>query len=251
MHHIEPKTLIAAALLSINLAISTHAAASNAITDAYQAGVRDAARVERDEVSDGLSAVNAENDKLIRHGDQQRIKVVTWKSQGAYDKFLQPYDATSGNPDYAIWVTLAPEVQSFCQDFVNQTNADAAALNQRLQQHLGLHPDWKYDLFVELWVKPDDLFRPCPDPEINDTRCNTEFGKNTPSVTGIPDYKAYFHALYTRSHRWEPGVPWTGLGYTYDWHPDTPEIGVSEFILKPGSQYEIAAAVPTLKYCQP
>lgn len=26
-----------------------------------------------------------------------------------------------------------------------------------------------------MWVNPRDLFRPCPDPEISDTRCEVQF----------------------------------------------------------------------------
>jgi len=44
-------------------------------------------------------------------------------------------------------------------------------------------------------------------------------------------------------------VPWTGLGYTYDWGNPDSEVGASEFILVPGAAYQVKRAVPTAEYC--
>ncbi|MGZ8219315.1 hypothetical protein [Methylomagnum sp.] len=48
-----------------------------------------------------------------------------------------------------------------------------------------------------------------------------------------------------------PGVPWTGVGYTYDWIGTAHGQGESEFILSPGTPYEIKQALPTTEYCKP
>jgi hypothetical protein len=45
------------------------------------------------------------------------------------------------------------------------------------------------------------------------------------------------------------GYPWTRLGYTYDWHPDTPETGLSEYVIPQGSTVEVHANVETREYC--
>lgn len=37
----------------------------------------------------------------------------------------------------------------------------------RLKQLLGLPPTATNSYFVKFWVRPNDLFRPCPDKEIN------------------------------------------------------------------------------------
>ncbi len=219
--------------------------------ESYQQAVEDAAIVEPDEIVETLIAITPENEDLVWNADHSKLLVVTWKSQGSYQKFIEPYTHTSDNENYVVWVTTVPQVKAFCQQYV-QTAAtpNDGDLNMRLRQYLGLGADWQYDVFVELWVSPEDLFRPCVDPEINDSRCELSFGSNTPGIKNITDYPEFYKTLYYRSYRQAPGVPWTGLGYTYDWNPESSEVGASEFILVPGATYEIHQVLATATYCQ-
>lgn len=200
-------------------------------------------------ISPNLIAIRPGNPDLIWNQDGSKLLVVTWKSQGSYEKFLKPATTTPGNPDYAIWVTAAPQVKRFCADAAGKA-AGKEGLDLRLKQYLGLDRNWSYDVFVEMWVDPADLFRPCVDPEINDGVCNMQFSGPAPAVKGIPGYRDFYANLYFKSFRSSAGVPWTGLGYTYDWGSPN-RVGASEFILAPGSRYEIAAATPTAAYCAP
>ncbi len=216
----------------------------------YDAAVRDAAVVEENEVSSGLVPVDPSNEALVWNADRTKILVSTWKSRTAYEKFIKPDTRTSDSAAYAVWVTAVPQVRRFCGGWMqDRPGADAADLDLRLKQYLGLHPNWHYDLFVEMWVRPQDLFRPCVDPEVGDASCNVAFGNEDPAVRGIADYPEFYRSLYFKSFRTPPGVPWTGLGYTYDWGNPASDAGASEFILVPGAEYEIKQAVPTTAYC--
>ena len=219
----------------------------------YQRGVTDAAFAEESEIATDLNAITPSNTSLVWNEDKTKILVTTWKAQGSYEKFMKPYTKTSDNPGYAVWVTAVPEVHAMCSQ-VHPEKADKPAkykkaLDRRLKQYLGLNPEWTYDVFVEMWVSPDDMFRPCVDPEINDSRCNLQFGKEIPTVKNIPDYQDFYSDLYYKSYRASSGVPWTGLGYTYDWGNRESEVGASEYILVPEAEYEIKRAVPTAEYC--
>lgn len=231
----------------------------------YQAGVRDAAIVEPGENVDSLWPITPDNPKLVWNADKTRLLVVTWKSQAAYDRFIKPTTHTSASEAFVVWVTAAPQVKEFCQNYLKKyPHASIADLNQRLKQYLGLHPDWPYDLFVEMWVSPTDLFRPCVNPSITDRRCALTFDASNaskPTVKNIADYPAFYKNLYFQSFRSGPGVPWTGLGYTYDWGngPDsqkadrldlTKAIGASEFILVPSASYSLQQAASTQRYCE-
>jgi hypothetical protein len=233
------------------------AVAATPTPEKYNLATQDAAVAESHEVVKTLDAVNTNNSALVWNADKSKIKVVTWKSQDSYQNFLLPYTQTSPREDFAIWVTLAPKIQKFCKQFLEQHHkADQSALNYRLKQRLGLHPDWKYDVVVELWVDPADLFRPCVDPDPSDNTCNLDFSATAPVVKNIKDYPAFYKNTYYRSFRAAPGVPWTGLGYTYDWKnadkkPGTFEKGESEFILAPSTAYVIEKAEPTWQYCAP
>lgn len=217
---------------------------------AYQQAVEDAATVDPEETFASLTPIRPDNTNLVWNEDGSRVLVVTWKSQGSYERFLKPYTYTSDHENYVVWVTAVPEVRSFCHGYLlDHMDAGSADLDLRLKQHLGLGADWQYDVFVEMWVSPEDLFRPCVDPEITDTQCQLSFGPEIPQVKNISDYASFYKNLYYGSFRQGPGVPWTGLGYTYDWGNPAQEIGASEFILVPGAEYEIHRVMSTAQYC--
>ena len=222
------------------------------IRSAYEKAVFDAATAEKGEIADNLIAINPQNENLVWNKDRTKILVVTWKSRDSYQRYLKPNRQTSENEAYLVWVTTVPQVQEFCRELVAANpEATAEKINLRLKQYLGLNVTRQYDLFVEMWVSPNYLFRPCVDPEINDSQCNLEFGTTVPVVNGIKNYAAFYKNLYYADFRILPGVPWTGLGYTFDWGNPFSEQGASEFILMPGATYEISRVVPTYDYCVP
>jgi len=176
--------------------------------------------------------------------------VVTWKSQHAYENYIKPYTRTSDQEEFVIWVTAVPEVKEFCKNFAKK-KARQDKLDVRLKKLLGLNNTWNYDVFVEMWVSPNDLFRPCTDPDINDTSCNLNFTDTTPKVKNITDYKRFYQNLYYSSFRATDNiVPWTGLGYTYDWAKNNTDVGMSEFIIVPSGEYEINKVTATAEYCK-
>ena len=137
----------------------------------YNRAVNDAAVAEENEISDRLFAINSANQALKRKDG--KVLVVTWKSRSSFDANFKNQNQTSPQEKYVTWVTAAPQVQAFCQSFVrNNPNGD---LNLRLKQYLGLNADWNYDVFVELWVDPADMFRPCVDPEFTTIIVNCTF----------------------------------------------------------------------------
>ncbi|NET11125.1 MAG: hypothetical protein F6K16_41865 [Symploca sp. SIO2B6] len=220
------------------------------IQDQYHYAVDDASILQPGENVDTLLPITPENPHLIWNEDYTQILVVTWKRQSSYERHIRPHTLTSDQENHVIWVTAAPEIQDFCREYLaTHPEATQEELELRLKQHLGLHYDWTYDVFVELWVSPDQLFRPCVDPDITDTQCNEHFGDRIPEVANIADYRSFYTHLYWQSFRTLPGTPWTGLGYTYDWGNPVSEVGVSEFIIAPSTPYTIHQVQPTREYC--
>ncbi|MEH2124112.1 hypothetical protein [Nostoc sp.] len=151
------------------------------------------------------------------------------------------------------WLTAVPQVKEFCQNCkgIGINIPGNIMLSLRLQQYLGLILN-RYSNkthFVEMWVKAEDLSRPCVDPEINDSSCN---------VFNIPIPASYpiLQEIYTTSYAVgsQENYPWTGLGYTYDWgNPKKPREGASEFLLdgtkeKP-IEVEVVSVTATKEYC--
>ena len=215
-------------------------------TTAYTRAVTDAAVAEESEINDRLFAIHSDN-KALKWRDG-KVLVVTWKSADDFDKYIKNQSQTAAQEAYVTWVTAVPQVQAFCRDFFEQN--PQGDLNLRLKQYLGLNADWNYDVFIELWVDPADVFRPCVDPQIDDAGCELQFAADAkPQVKEIADYPAFYKNLYFKSFRSRPGVPWTGLGYTYDWGNPHSRVGASEYILRPGAPYEIERPVTTVEYC--
>lgn len=248
--------------LFLILSISACQTPPKTLTERYMLAVEDASIVTPNEISHNLIPILPNNPNLHWDSSKTRLKVVTWKSSQSYDKFIKNNTNTNPAEDYVIWVTTAPQVQKFCQAYMRDNPGTTLdALNLRLKQYLGISPDLKlkYDVFVELWVNQNDLFRPCVDPEIHDSTCDLKFGEQSkpiPEVSNISNYKSFYQNLYFNDFRYrqsndtKTGTPWTGLGYTYDWgNPNTP-VGASEFIIVPNAPYTIAAAIPTKEYCR-
>lgn len=211
-------------------------------------------------VYDGLFAINDANKELVWRdpSKKQVLKVISVMSLKAYNSYYKGQKTTTSVIAGPPWVSAAPQLRKFCQ----ATGLKGQGVINRVKEWLGLDPDRAYEMAVELWVNRDDLLRPCPDPEITDTKCNIAFEMRdglpvNPKVNGfpvttkdghIPSYLAFFESIYKQQYA-PGGDPWTRLGYTYDWNPATPIQGGSEYILPPGKSATIGNAFPLDQFC--
>ena len=208
----------------------------------YRQAVQSAMYPETSKVDTSLVPVNQQNQNLIRstiYGEEY-ILVVTWKQNVSYyQKYIDSTFYNTGN--YPIWVTTAPELLQ------RMKKEKATDVNRRLIQLLGLPPNAMYSYFVEFWVRPADLFRPCPDKEVSDNRCEICFSTNVDSTyinwINSTRIKSYYNCeLYQQ-------YPWTELGYTYDWSPENKShIGLSEFVIGVNKKIKIKAIYTTANY---
>lgn len=204
----------------------------------YDEGVSDAIEATPEEVVDSLWAITPSNTRLTWNEDQSAVRMVAWTT---YTGYAQGDNTLSRE----IWVTAVPQLQELCK-----TVTDDAARIARVNQYLGLPPANEWDnarQFVEMWVKPGDMFRPCPDPEIDDTTCGLQF-----PASASDEHKEWISNNYASSYGfWQSTqYPWTGLGYTYDWcSQDTKHVGASEFVVRPGSVVNVTAIIDRNTYC--
>jgi hypothetical protein len=178
-------------------------------------------------------------------GGDRHVKMVSWKNKPSYWTKDSTY---SVGAKYAVWVTVAPFIQDECKVYF-QKEKDP---EMRLRQLLGLQPFTIETDFVEIWVRPADLFRPCPDSETSDTECSLELPENVSD-----QHRQWFNHVRavqyndcndTQFNKY--GYPWTQLGYTYDWNPENPtHVGLSEFVIKSNAEIFIRGIYPTKAYC--
>ena len=191
------------------------------------------------EICTKLVQINDSNKTLIRKNinGEEYILVCTWKQNVS---FYQK-DTVFNTGTYPIWITTAPELKNRIK---KESPKD---VNLRLIQLLGLPPTAQYSYFVEFWVRPVDLFRPCPDKEITDGKCDICFpeGTDPEHIKWINENRIsrYYQCdLYYQ-------YPWGQLGYTYDWNPrNKSHFGLSEFIIGANKTIYINRIVTTLEY---
>lgn len=187
-----------------------------------------------------LLSLGNDNPNLIRKtiAGEEHILMLTWKAKNYY-----PASGEYKTGAYEIWVTAAPEL------YQRMKKVKPADRPLRLKQLLGLPPTAENKIFIELWVKPADVFRPCPDKEVNDAACNLCF---TAKDSADAEYITWFNrgridryyatGLYNQ-------YPWTQLGYTYDWHPrNRSHRGLSEFVIGKNKTIYIEKAYSTDEY---
>jgi hypothetical protein len=186
------------------------------------------------------------------------------------------YKVSSTTSGADIWVTVAPELQRLCRDYVkeNQSRVTHQQLTLWITQLLGLaanNADKRR--FVEMRVpviqtyygassKKIGIFRPCTDPRIRPHRdgspiCPKQMDPNDKNI--LSAYKTWFINNHISSHVLNNGVPWTEYGYTYNWNKQARSIvGASEFIVRKDTPVVILpnpkeAATPYIspeQYCQ-
>ena len=211
----------------------------------YQAAITDAQTAEPSEITTALTPLVPHNDSLVWRtveDSTRQVLVVTWGGSETLPNAAAG-DTVAVSQD--VWVTAAPQLRQFCRGLDRRGDA----LQLRLAQRLGLPPDADYDRFVELWVRPQALVRPCPDPEVTDRECELTTPAPAAHVQVSDAHRDWFQTLRQTSYE-SDGYPFTGLGYTYDWHPTTDEVGPSEFVLRPGERGELRATYTTSAYCQ-
>lgn len=154
------------------------------------------------------------------------------------------------------WVTAVPEVKALCQQYA------PATLVMDLRQLLGLHPDTAFTHFVEMQVKPADIFRPAANPDPTTTSPCNPTDPPPPALCGelFPTTASDSHRLWIADWIFDAyelsadpavatGYPWTRLGYTYNWKPGADRYGASEFVVRSGATVEITAVTPFAEYC--
>lgn len=218
-----------------------------------QAAINNAKKPSKDKVVKNLWSLSTSNTQIKSRENNGKVEylMASWK----YVK--NPNEdwkiGTKKSIENQTWLTAVPQVKEFCQNCkgIGINIPGNIMLSLRLQQYLGLilNRNSNKTHFVEMWVKAEDLSRPCIDPEINDSTCQ---------VLPVPVPVTYpiLQQIYTTSYavNSQENYPWTGLGYTYDWgNTKKPHEGASEFIIngtkeKP-IEIEVVSVTTTQEYC--
>ncbi len=170
------------------------------------------------------------------------VLTVAWKADASY---YHNDDSTGfyNTGNYPIFVTVLPDIHEWVDTHWREVDQDTL----RLKQLLGLPPNSIKKVFVEFWVRPQDLVRPCPDAEINDIACDLDF-----PAAADTGHMQWFTALKNNSFSdtiLYKRYPFTGFGYTYDWSPkNKSHRGLSEFVIGGNKNVVVGTIAPTDEY---
>lgn len=168
--------------------------------------------------------------------DQGRVLLLTWHN----DPDSYPQGETIALQDQEVWTFTDQEIRAWYQE----EGEDAASIELRLEQLIGLPPDSQYTHVSALWVKPDDLLRPAYCVDVTDGAMHNYFSGEMDQ-----DYLEWFENNIQWSYT-NSAYPWTRLGYTYDWALYGDEYGLSEFIIRPGSEVAVEFTQTTQQFVQ-
>ncbi len=190
----------------------------------YQNSVYNAMTADSSYVIDSLWAISSSNPHL------------KWKEIDG-ENYLQVANLTAFPDSYKVdslsnwwgdvWVFIPQQAH---QRFSFNPDGSSKDTTMRFKQLLGLPPQKEYTHIAVLWIKSSDLFRPAGDNEIDDKTAYQNLAPNADSA-----YKAWFDSNLIYSYYGTSPMPWTRMGYTYDWADFTSRVGLSEFCIKPNS----------------
>ena len=223
-------------------ALNPHAVSQD-ILDSFQAALADAAKRDPARIDRNLIAITPDNKGLVWKGEGSDAKLLTVVFTGytGYDSLVGGVTTLTRD----VWITIPQELQNFCATH----DIPDGGVTFRLEQLIGLGPNGGHTRLVEIWVSPDDLFRPSPDPEISDHEAGLDFPVSN-SLTVSAAHIQWIEDLEAISYL-PTGLPWTRLGYTYDWGNPNSIIGLSEFVIRSGATVEIQSTNSPEDYCKP
>ena len=207
---------------------------TNILAVMYSNAVVNASNVVADKIRRDLTLITADNTNSIWRTnpdtDAREVLVASYmRASIAANYHVGQYSLMKFG---SSWVTLVPELKNFCRNYAG-TN-----IYLRLKQLLGLPATSINDTIVEYYVDPQYLLRPSRDPEITDREAEVSFRTNTLYANSVStNYSAWFqNEIVSHNYGMTNGVwnalPWTQLGYTYDWLKTGNNIaGLSEFVI--------------------
>ena len=178
-----------------------------------------------------------ENDSLLLAQLDAAIKDAKEANPSEVSKNLMPVKkgtpgeewANIDGKDMVLVVTLVDS--SRLQRFFS--GEDSVAAHMRMIQMYGLSPDCDYNIMVQFYADPSYMFRPAHDPDITTTSAGLEFPSYADEKfkVGETNFREWYRYSFASAYEDDSPLPWTQLGYTYDWHEGAPREGLSEYIV--------------------
>ena len=158
------------------------------------------------------------------------VLLVTLVDSSRLQRFFSGQGAYRIDRETGTWATIPAEWKLHADAF---RGLDSVAAHMRMLQLYGLSPDCDYNIMVQFYADPDWMFRPAYTPDIRATESALDFPAYADENyrVGETNFREWFRYSLSQAYEDDSPLPWTQLGYTYDWHPGDSHVGLSEYIV--------------------
>ena len=177
------------------------------------------------------------------------VLCVTLVNSSRMERFFGRDDLYRIDREMGTWISLPADWKNHKADFEGLASV---AAHMRLIQLYGLSPDCDYNIMVEFYADPAGIFRPAHDPDITTTTVGLEFppSANESLVIGETNFREWYRYSVSAAYEDDSPLPWTQLGYTYDWHKGAPRKGLSEYIVSHHTQVKVKRCLTEWQFIQ-
>lgn len=196
------------------------------------AAIEDAKQLDSSKISNDLMPIKkgTPGEEWATIDGKDMVLVVTLVDSSRLARFFGQEGVYRIDRELGSWVSLPGDWQRKKDAFVG---LDSVAAHMRMIQMYGLSPDCDYNIMVQFYADPAYIFRPAHTPEINTTAAGLEFPAYADEKfkVGETNFREWYRLSVASAFEDDSPLPWTQLGYTYDWHHGANRVGVSEYIV--------------------
>lgn len=177
------------------------------------------------------------------------VLLVTLVDSSRLHKFFGRDDLHRIDREMGTWVTLPADWISRRAAF---EGLDSVAAHMRLLQMYGLSPDCDYDIMVKFYADPNGMFRPAHDPDITTTSAPLQFPSYVDEkfTVGETNFREWYRYSVSAAYEDDSPLPWTQLGYTYDWHHGAQHEGLSEYVVSHNTLIKVKSSETAWEFVQ-
>ena len=197
-----------------------------------KAAIDDARELDSSKISNTLMPIKkgTPNEEWATIDGKDMVLLVTLVDTSRLHKFFGQEGTYKIDREMGTWVTIPGEWLTKKAAF---EGLDSVAAHMRMIQMYGLSPDCTYNIMVQFYADVNGIFRPAANPDITTTSAGIEHPDwaDENYKVGDTNFREWFRYNVSAAFEDDSPLPWTRLGYPYDWHKAADRQGLSEYVV--------------------
>lgn len=202
---------------------------TTALRRALNKAIEDAQVLDESKVSHTLMPIDESvpEEEWIDANGTKMVLVLTMLKHDALKYYAK--DTFELNYESGIWVTIPADWKRRRAEFEGM---DSVESRMRMVQMLGMGINSNFGDIVEFYADAKKIFRPAYDPDIKTNTSPITFPEGIDSTVfiGVTNFRKWFASKLSTAYE-NTSLPWTQMGYTYDWHEGAQREGLSEYVV--------------------